>query len=193
MVIRQKAKSMVSNEWQEIRRVKINPTGILPLESSVRKCPVWLEPSLPLPRLPSCKEKLLNASNQRVGVGCRPRRAQTLAPSNHRGISVGSPPPVDPNVGRSGEPGIEDVDAADAVGTQQRVLERRVVVEPQALPEPVDRINDHHSTGRVLYVLFLDGEVVLCARFTPADAFKCRLPGERKKRKTKEETRAEIS
>lgn len=66
------------------------------------------------------------------------------------GISVCSPPPVDPNVGRSGEPGVEDVDAADAVRTQQRVLERRVVVEPQALPEPVDRINDHHSTGRVL-------------------------------------------
>lgn len=107
----------------------------------------------------------------------RPRRAQTLAPSNHRGISVGSPPPVDPNVGRSGEPGIEDVDAADAVGTQQRVLERRVVVEPQALPEPVDRINDHHSTGRVVYVLFLDGEVVLCARLTAADALKCILPG----------------
>lgn len=66
------------------------------------------------------------------------------------GISVCSPPPVDPNVGRSGEPGVEDVDAADAVRTQQRVLERRVVVEPQALPEPVDRVNDHHSTGRVL-------------------------------------------
>lgn len=66
------------------------------------------------------------------------------------GIRVGSPPPVDPNVGRSGEPGVEDVDAADAVRTQQRCLERRVVVEPQALPEPVDRINDHHSTGRVL-------------------------------------------
>lgn len=66
------------------------------------------------------------------------------------GIGVCSPPPVDPNVGRSGEPGVEDVDAADAVRTQQRFLERRVVVEPQALPEPVDRINDHHSTGRVL-------------------------------------------
>lgn len=118
-------------------------------------------------------------------AGTRPRRDLTLAPCNHRGGSVGSPPPVDPNVGRSGEPGIEDVDAADAVGTQQRVLERRVVVEPQALPEPVDRINDHHSTGRVLYVLFLDGEVVLCARFTPADALKCILPvwrGEEKKK-----------
>ena len=62
-----------------------------------------------------------------------------------------SPPPVDPNVGRSREPGVEDVDAADGVGSQQRFLERRVVVEPQALPEPVDRINDHYSTGRVLF------------------------------------------
>lgn len=87
-----------------------------------------------------------------------------------------SPPPVDPNVGRSGEPGIEDVDAADAVRTLQRFLERRVVVEPQALPEPVDRINDHHSTGRVVYVLFLDGEVVLCARFTLTDALKLYFP-----------------
>lgn len=41
-----------------------------------------------------------------------------------------SPPPVDPNVGRSREPGVEDVDAADGVRTQQRFLERRVVVEP---------------------------------------------------------------
>lgn len=75
-----------------------------------------------------------------------------------------SPPPVDPDVGGPGEPGVEDVDAADAVGAQQGFLERRVVVQPQALPEPVDRINDHHSTGRVLSVLFFNG-VVLCARF----------------------------
>lgn len=59
----------------------------------------------------------------------------------------GSPPPVDPDVGRSREPGVEDVDAADCVRSLQRFLERRVVVEPQALPEPVDRINDHYSTG----------------------------------------------
>ena len=65
-----------------------------------------------------------------------------------------SPPPVDPNVGRAREPGVEDVDAADCIRSQQRFLERRVVVEPQALPEPVDRINDHYSTGRVLLFLF---------------------------------------
>lgn len=65
-----------------------------------------------------------------------------------------SPPPVDPNVGRSREPGVEDVDAADSIRSQQRFLQRRVVVEPQALPEPVDRINDHYSTGRVLFVPF---------------------------------------
>lgn len=65
-----------------------------------------------------------------------------------------SPPPVDPDVGRAREPGVEDVDAADSIRSQQRFLERRVVVEPQALPEPVDRINDHYSTGRVLLFLF---------------------------------------
>lgn len=62
-----------------------------------------------------------------------------------------SPPPVDPNVGRPREPGVEDVDAADSIRSQQRFLKGRVVVEPQALPEPVDGINDHYSTGRVLY------------------------------------------
>lgn len=67
---------------------------------------------------------------------------------------LASPPPVDPNVGRSREPGVEDVDAADSVRSQQSFLERRVVVEPQALPEPVDRINDHYSTGRVLLFPF---------------------------------------
>lgn len=67
---------------------------------------------------------------------------------------LSSPPPVDANVGRSGEPRVEDVHAADGVRSQQRFLQRRVVVEPQALPEPVDRINDHYSTGRVLIFLF---------------------------------------
>ncbi len=69
-------------------------------------------------------------------------------------VLICSPPPVDPNVGRSREPGVEDVDAADSIRSQQRFLERRVVVEPQALPEPVDRIDDHYSTGRVLLNLF---------------------------------------
>lgn len=64
-----------------------------------------------------------------------------------------SPPPVDANVGGSCEPGVEDVDAADSIRPQQGVLQRRVVVEPQALPEPVDRINDHYSSGRVLVFL----------------------------------------
>lgn len=69
-----------------------------------------------------------------------------------------SPPPVDANVGRARKPGVEDVDAADRIRSQQRFLERRVVVEPQALPEPVDRINDHYSTGRVLFFLFERGQ-----------------------------------
>lgn len=67
------------------------------------------------------------------------------------GSLLSLPPPVDPYVGRSCKPGVEDVDTADSIRSQQRFLERRVVVEPQALPEPVDRINDHYSTGRILF------------------------------------------
>lgn len=77
-----------------------------------------------------------------------------------------SPPPVDANVGRSRKPGVEDVDAADRIRSQQRFLERRVVVEPQALPEPVDRINDHYSTGRVLVFLFERGQQSLGSHST---------------------------
>lgn len=100
-----------------------------------------------------------------------------------------SPPPVDPNVGRSGEPGVEDVDAADAVRSQQRFLERRVVVEPQALPEPVDRINDHHSTGRVLYVgVFSNREIFFYALFTLPYSQWC-LKNRIKKKINKEEKR----
>lgn len=71
-----------------------------------------------------------------------------------------SPPPVDPDVGRSSEPGVEDVDAADCIRSQQSLSERRVVVEPQALPEPVDRINDHHSSGRVVRFFLNDIKIV---------------------------------
>ncbi len=107
-----------------------------------------------------------------------------------------SPPPVDPNVGRSRKPGVEDVDAADGVRSQQRFLERRVVVEPQALPEPVDRINDHYSTGRLLFLSFLNDEkkqtkkVFLCAlplRLTDT-LFKKKknyIQGKKKKKKSK--------
>ena len=62
-----------------------------------------------------------------------------------------SPPPADPHVGGAREPGVEDVDAAHRVRSLDAVLERRVVVEPQALPKPVDGVHNHHSTGRVLY------------------------------------------
>lgn len=53
---------------------------------------------------------------------------------------------MDAHVGGPREPGVEDVDAADGVRPQQGVSERRVVVEPQALPEPVDAVSDHFST-----------------------------------------------
>ncbi len=57
------------------------------------------------------------------------------------------PPPADPDVRGSGEPGVEDVHTADSVRSQDRFSEWRIVVEPQALPEPVDRIYHHYSTS----------------------------------------------
>lgn len=60
------------------------------------------------------------------------------------------PPPADANVGRSCKPRVEDVDTADAVRSLNGFPERRIVVEPQALPEPVDRVYDHYSTRLVL-------------------------------------------
>lgn len=100
-----------------------------------------------------------------------------------------SPPPVDANVRRSCKPGVEDVHAADSIRSQQRFLERRVVVEPQALPEPVDRINDHYSTGRVLFVSLNDIKsfcVLAPLLFRLTDCFKIYIfiyisKGERKK------------
>lgn len=60
------------------------------------------------------------------------------------------PPPVDSDVGRSRKPGVEDVNTAHSVRSPDRLLEGRIVVEPQALPEPVDCIYDHYFTGQTL-------------------------------------------
>lgn len=56
------------------------------------------------------------------------------------------PPPADPDVRGSGEPGVKDVHTADIVGSLDGVSEWWIVVEPQALPEPVDRIYHHYFT-----------------------------------------------
>lgn len=48
-----------------------------------------------------------------------------------------SPPAVDAHGGGGGEPGVQDIDAAEGRGVPQRFLQRRVVVEPQPAAEPV--------------------------------------------------------
>lgn len=58
-------------------------------------------------------------------------------------IAPHSPPPVDAHVGRAGEPGVQDVDAADRVGALDALPQRRVVVEPQPLAEPVHGVHPH--------------------------------------------------
>lgn len=57
------------------------------------------------------------------------------------------PPPVDPDVGRSSKPGVEDVNTAHSIGSPDRLFKGWIVVEPQALPKPVDCIYDHYFTG----------------------------------------------
>lgn len=58
-----------------------------------------------------------------------------------------SPPPVDPHVGGAGEPGVEDVDAADGVGALDALLQGGVVVEPESLSEPVHGVHPHAWGG----------------------------------------------
>ncbi|KAJ7329043.1 hypothetical protein JRQ81_015217 [Phrynocephalus forsythii] len=60
-----------------------------------------------------------------------------------------SPPPVDPHVGRAREPGVQDVDAADGVGPLDDLPQRRVVVEPKPLAEPV------HGVDPIFFLLLL--------------------------------------
>lgn len=54
-----------------------------------------------------------------------------------------SPPPVDAHVGGAGEPGVEDVDAADGVRALDALLQGGVVVEPESLSEPVHGVHPH--------------------------------------------------
>lgn len=53
------------------------------------------------------------------------------------------PPPVDAHIGGAGEPGVEDVDAADGVGALYALLQGGVVVKPEPLSEPVHCIHPH--------------------------------------------------
>lgn len=54
------------------------------------------------------------------------------------------PPPVDAHIGGPSEPGVQDVDASQGVRPADGVPQRRVVVQPQSLPEPVYGV-DHHG------------------------------------------------
>lgn len=53
------------------------------------------------------------------------------------------PPPVDAHIGGASVPGVQDVDAAQSVSSLDRVSQRRVVMQPQSFPEPVDGIYHH--------------------------------------------------
>lgn len=55
------------------------------------------------------------------------------------------PPPVNAHIGGPCEPGVQDVDASQAVRPPDGLPQGRVVVQPQSLPEPVDGV-DHHVT-----------------------------------------------
>lgn len=51
-----------------------------------------------------------------------------------------SPPFVDPDVGGTREPGVQDEDASESGGSLEAGEQAGVVVQPQALPEPVHAV-----------------------------------------------------
>lgn len=53
------------------------------------------------------------------------------------------PPPVDTDVGGACEPGVQEVNAAHCPRPSDGLPQRRVVVQTEALPEPVDGIWGH--------------------------------------------------
>lgn len=55
------------------------------------------------------------------------------------------PPPVDPDVGGACEPWVQEVDAAHCSGPPDSLPQRRVVMETQTLPEPVDGVWGHFT------------------------------------------------
>lgn len=81
------------------------------------------------------KPNLRSASISSSPDSCTPR---SVSPA-----LLDSPPPVDAHVGRAGEPGVEDVDAADGIGALDALLQGGVVVEPESLSEPVHGVHPH--------------------------------------------------
>lgn len=67
----------------------------------------------------------------------------SLNTETHFSRDSDSPPPVDAHIGGAGEPGVEDVDAADGVGALNALLQGRVVVKPEPLSEPVHGVHPH--------------------------------------------------
>jgi len=65
----------------------------------------------------------------------------TAARRSPPGAGPHSPPAVDAHVGGAGEPGVQDVDAAHGVGAPDALPQRRIVVEPPPLAEPVHGVH----------------------------------------------------
>lgn len=57
-----------------------------------------------------------------------------------------SPPAVDAAVGGPGEPGVQEVNAAQRVGAPGGLQQSRVIMQTQTLPEPVDGVDGHDDT-----------------------------------------------
>ena len=51
-----------------------------------------------------------------------------------------SPPFIDADVGASGEPGVQDEDASKSGRPRETLFQRRVVVQPEPLAEPMNRV-----------------------------------------------------
>lgn len=51
-----------------------------------------------------------------------------------------SPPFIDADVGASGEPGVQHEDAPESGRPRETLLQRRVVVQPESLTKPVNRV-----------------------------------------------------
>lgn len=77
-------------------------------------------------------------------------------------VSHPLPPPVDAHIGGACEPGVQDVDAPQGIRSPDRVPQRRVVVQPKSLPEPVDSV-DHH----VACLLYLSQSEVVFGKRLP--------------------------
>lgn len=58
------------------------------------------------------------------------------------------PPPVDPYVGGTRKPRVQEVNAAHRAGSSDRLPQRRVVVQAEAFPKPMDGIWGHFILKR---------------------------------------------